>query len=553
MGCFGRIYWILLCLSSQSWTVFGFVFLSPPSDHSSLHSAKTKEQEITNLADLDACWTEFGNDEKEVGVAASLSVRGDTQIIGSPDHTEFVHPVVRILHERKRKQASGGDRNKDKEEQQQQKIALVIEGGGMRGCVTAGMVCAIDYCGLRDCVDVVYGSSAGSIIGAYFITGQLPWFGPEVYYDQLTTAGKSFIDTGRLLRALGLGLLNPKLIKDVITRRNAGKPILDLDFLLKDTMQERKPLDWTTFVQRQKQQIQPLKVVASGLKSEKPIVLSYEDGHFTSLEELAKCMHASSLLPGLAGPVVNILKETKNDSSNRQQQKPKFVLRNNLKDDDYEPLADALVYDPIPYDIAQKEGATHIIVLRSKPDGGEVIGKGGSIGEKLVWSRFFLRKNKLPKIYRRLRRQAHKRLYAKNILELNEAATKEDDGLDCNSSSLPPTLTIAIPPGIDEITRLETNREAIFEGVRNGFARAYDTLVEDPNDRGNGCEIAKLYFPDEILDYSPQEMLEHIDGDNNDNTHRSAFATYLSRSGIWPKAWDGVTTPPIGLSLRTPR
>lgn len=423
----------------------------------------------------------------------------------------------------------------------------------MRGCVTAGMVCAIDYCGLRDCVDVVYGSSAGSIIGAYFITGQLPWFGPEVYYDQLTTAGKSFIDTGRLLRALGLGLLNPKLIKDVITRRNAGKPILDLDFLLKDTMQERKPLDWTTFVQRQKQQIQPLKVVASGLKSEKPIVLSYEDGHFTSLEELAKCMHASSLLPGLAGPVVNILKETKNDSSNRQQQKPKFVLRNNLKDDDYEPLADALVYDPIPYDIAQKEGATHIIVLRSKPDGGEVIGKGGSIGEKLVWSRFFLRKNKLPKIYRRLRRQAHKRLYAKNILELNEAATKEDDGLDCNSSSLPPTLTIAIPPGIDEITRLETNREAIFEGVRNGFARAYDTLVEDPNDRGNGYEIAKLYFPDEILDYSPEEMLEHIDGDNNDNTHRSAFATYLSRSGIWPKAWDGVTTPPIGLSLRTPR
>ena len=212
-----------------------------------------------------------------------------------------------------------------------------------------------------------------------------------------------------------------------------------------------------------------------------------------------------------------------------------------------------MVYDPIPYDIAQKEGATHIIVLRSKPDGGEVIGKGGSIGEKLVWSRFFLRKNKLPKIYRRLRRQAHKRLYAKNILELNEAATKEDDGLDCNSSSLPPTLTIAIPPGIDEITRLETNREAIFEGVRNGFARAYDTLVEDPNDRGNGCEIAKLYFPDEILDYSPEEMLEHIDGDNNDNTHRSAFATYLSRSGIWPKAWDGVTTPPIGLSLRTPR
>ena len=93
-------------------------------------------------------------------------------------------------------------------------------------------------------------------------------------------------------------------------------------------------------------------------------------------------------------------------------EKPKFVLRNNCKDGDYEPLADALVYAPIPYEVAAAEGATHMIVLRSKPDGGDVIGKGGSLGEKLVWSRFFLRKNKLPKIYRLLRKQLHKKLYA---------------------------------------------------------------------------------------------------------------------------------------------
>ena len=77
------------------------------------------------------------------------------------------------------------------------KIALVIEGGGMRGCVSAGMACAIYYLGLRETIDVVYGCSAGSVVGAYFITEQLPWFGPEVYYDKLTTAGKSFIDTKR--------------------------------------------------------------------------------------------------------------------------------------------------------------------------------------------------------------------------------------------------------------------------------------------------------------------------------------------------------------------
>jgi len=528
-------------------------------------TTKTTKRVIANLVDLDACWNEYDEGERTSSVASTLSVIGDTQILGSPDHPDLIHPVVRVLHERKRKQASttinvaAVEDDKNKTEggeivEQPQKIALVIEGGGMRGCVTGGMVCAIDYLGLRDCVDVVYGSSAGSIIGAYFVTGQLPWFGPEVYYDQLTTAGKSFIDTGRLLRALGIGLLNPKLIKDVITRRNAGKPILDLDYLLEEIMQKRKPLDWTTFVQRQEENIQPLKIVASGMKSEQPLVMNYKEGHFKSLEELAKCMHGSSLLPGVAGPVVNILKKDSDGS------KPKFVFHNNLNDGDYEPLADALIYAPIPYAVAQKEGATHIIVLRSKPDGGDVIGNGGSVVEKLIWSRFFLRKNKLPNIYRRLRRQLHKRLYAKNILELNEASTIDQGG---NSfSSLPPTLTVGLPPGIEEIGRLETDRAAIFEGVRQGFARAYDVLVEDPNERGKGYDKAKLYFPEEILDYSPQEIqqqqqradnnLSTTENDEYSYTHTSAFVTYLSRTGIWPKGWKGLTKPPIGFSSRKP-
>ena len=493
-----------------------------------------EKQEITSLVDLNECWDKLDEDQdKKSKAACVLSVKGDTQIIGSPDHPDVIHPVVRVLYDRKRKQESGAAKDEG------QKIALVIEGGGMRGCVTGGMVCAIDYLGLRDCVDIVYGSSAGSIIGAYFITGQLPWFGPELYYDQLTTVGKSFIDTSRLLRALGLGLVNPKLIKDVITRPNAGKPIIDLEYLLVETLQKRKPLDWSTFVERQEQNIQPLRVVASGMDSEQPIVMNYKDGHFRSLEELAKCMHGSCLLPGIAGPVVNILKNKDINSD-----KPKFVFRNNLQDDDYEPLADALIYAPIPYDIANKEGATHMIVLRSKPDGGDVIGKGGGIGEKLIWSRFFLRKNKLSKVYRRLRKQLHKRLYAKNILELNEAAARSWSV--SSSSSLPPTLTVAIPPGVDEIGRLEDDREAIFEGVRNGFARAYDALVEDPNERGKGHEIAKMVYPDEILDYSPQEIYNPSTTEND----KSAFATYLSRSGIWPKAWKGMTTPPIGRSLR---
>ena len=42
------------------------------------------------------------------------------------------------------------------------RVALVVEGGGMRGAVSAGMVIAIDELGLTGSFDAVYGASAGA-------------------------------------------------------------------------------------------------------------------------------------------------------------------------------------------------------------------------------------------------------------------------------------------------------------------------------------------------------------------------------------------------------
>lgn len=444
----------------------------------------------------------------------SLSVTGDTQIIGSTEKLDYVHPVATLLHERKRNQSQctkGGIRDDGC------KIAVVIEGGGMRGCVSAGMVCALHHLGLRDAVDVVYGSSAGSIVGAYFITGQLPWFGPELYYDKLTTAGKDFIDTRRLSRVLGVGLADPRLLKDVLTRPNNGKPVLNLSFLLNDTMQRSKPLDWEKFSHRQS--VQPLKVVASGLKSEAPVVMDMENGHFESLEELGHCMRASCLLPGIAGPVMNMKISGENSG------KPKFFVHNGVKDPDYEPLGDALVYAPIPYESAQDDGATHVVVLRSRPDGTDVTGKGG-LFERMIFRRFFMRKNKLPEVFKHMSQQSHKRLYAKNIIKLNERAYSTRHYMD---TSQPHFMTLALAPGSEEITRLETRREEIFEGFRRGFARAYDALVEDATERGRGDIVAKEYFPDEILDYNPSDISGVDD---------SAFGIFMKENGISPKSWN---------------
>lgn len=62
-----------------------------------------------------------------------IDVRGD---IASLLKEPTVHPVVKALHERKAKGTKPGERD----EGDKAKIAVAIEGGGMRGCVSAGMI-----------------------------------------------------------------------------------------------------------------------------------------------------------------------------------------------------------------------------------------------------------------------------------------------------------------------------------------------------------------------------------------------------------------------------
>jgi predicted acylesterase/phospholipase RssA len=260
-------------------------------------------------------------------------------------------------------------------------------------------------------------------------------------------------------------------------------------------MQENKPLDWEAFEEMQK--VQPLKVLASGLKSQKAIIMDMEKGSFSNIAELANCMRASCLLPGVAGAVMNIKLPQKDGGEQiGYDMKP----RNNLADDDYEPLADALLFEPLPYRAAISEGATHVICLRSRPDGADVTGKS-SIFEKLIIRRFLLRKNRLRKAYEYMKRHLHKKRYAEQVIELNEGAS--DVHRPYSDTSRPHLLPIAVPPGSPEVPKLETGREAIFEGVRRGFARCYDALVEDPNERGRGAELARKVFPDDILLYDP--------------------------------------------------
>ena len=101
----------------------------------------------------------------------SIHVKGSTNTI------PIDHPTIVAILERLKYNSKPGNRRDN------HKIALSIEGGGMRGCVSAGSSAAITYLGLNDAIDVVYGSSAGSMIGAYFVSRQST--GVEIYYGNL--------------------------------------------------------------------------------------------------------------------------------------------------------------------------------------------------------------------------------------------------------------------------------------------------------------------------------------------------------------------------------
>ena len=136
-------------------------------------------------------------------------------------------------------------------------LALAIEGGAMRGCVSAGMTVALDHMGFVDSIDSVYGSSAGALIGAFVVARQIAYEGTSIYTDWLPYLGRRFIDIKRIGRALGLGCLLDGDIKDLIQSR-LGRPLVNLDALLIDVMQNKQPFDFDQFERNNKRQ--PLKV-----------------------------------------------------------------------------------------------------------------------------------------------------------------------------------------------------------------------------------------------------------------------------------------------------
>jgi predicted patatin/cPLA2 family phospholipase len=210
--------------------------------------------------------------------------------------------VRELIRQRQLERSAPGARNDGA------KLGLVIEGGGMRGVVSAGMVAGLESAGVLDCFDAVYGSSAGAINGAYFVAGQAR-YGTTIYYQDINN--KAFIDMARWL---------------------TSRPPLSLEFLLDHVAETVKPLDWQAVIGSKI----PLVVVASSLGEGRAVYMrDFRDKH-----DLRECLRGSARIPIVAGLPV----------SHRDKR-----------------LWDALVFEAIPVHAAAADGCTHVVGLLTRP------------------------------------------------------------------------------------------------------------------------------------------------------------------------------------------
>ena len=190
------------------------------------------------------------------------------------------------------------------------RVALCVEGGAMRGVISAGMVSALEQLGLTHAFDAVYGSSAGAINAAYFLAGQAG-LGTTIYYEDINN--KQFIDLLRPLR---------------------GRPIVDLAFLLDDVVERRKRLDCEVL----QSAASPLTVLATDVHAQAAVRLQ-------GLRDRARtiaALRASATMPVVAGPPVPF---------------------------DGRAFLDASLSEPIPVPAAEAEGCTHAVVLLTRAGG----------------------------------------------------------------------------------------------------------------------------------------------------------------------------------------
>ena len=191
------------------------------------------------------------------------------------------------------------------------RLALVVEGGGMRGAVSGGMALALHELGLGNAFDAAYGSSAGTLNAMWLISGRVR--------DGIPT------------------WTDPGLVHELISRRRivGPRPIVDVETLIEHRYEQLSPGLFEAVLAAPTE----LHPIATDVTTGEAV-----DLHATIRDEasLRKAIRASATLPLLAGDPVEI---------------------------DGARYLDAGLSAAIPFRAAFADGATHVLLLRSRRQG----------------------------------------------------------------------------------------------------------------------------------------------------------------------------------------
>jgi predicted patatin/cPLA2 family phospholipase len=225
------------------------------------------------------------------------------------------HPVARILRERAEAGSVPGAR------EDSHRVALVLEGGGMRGVVSAGMVAALERLGMRDAFDLIVGSSAGAINGAALLSG-VAQRAADAYCGPL--ASRSFVNPLRVLR---------------------GKPVIDVNDVLTIVTAD-------DVAGNERVTSGSLHCIATDVESAAGVDLH----GMRTQDEVWTAILASSRMPWAGGPPVEI---------------------------DGRRYLDGGMISPVPVAEAIDAGATHVLALQTRPYG--IARKSASrVGDRLI-------------------------------------------------------------------------------------------------------------------------------------------------------------------------
>ena len=224
-------------------------------------------------------------------------VGGDLQaLIRAPD--DATSTVLQVILDRVARGSRPGDRDDG------HVVCLAVEGGGMRGAVSAGMCVVLEAAGAVPAFDRIYGVSAGALNGWATAAGQAA-LGATHYQDAVR---ERVIDRTRALRR---------------------QPVIDFELLFDELIATRKPLSFERLSSGPE-----FRALATSLETMSLRVLQ----DFADAEEVRQAVRASASLPRLVGAPP--------------------VFRG-------ERMTDGALIEPIPFETPVAEGATHVLVLRS--------------------------------------------------------------------------------------------------------------------------------------------------------------------------------------------